>query len=115
MAYIIKQGDEDFIEWAIQFKNDVSGEIETIESVANIDKVEFYIGDDIRKMFPEDVSFSEDLKAFLVPYTQEETLALEAGTTITGDVRVKFDTGAVAGLEKKETIKVVDATSEEVL
>lgn len=109
MAYIIKQGDEDFIEWELQLNG------ETIDSVANIESVEFYIGDDIRKTFPEDVTFSEDLKAFLVPYTQAETFNLEAGTKISGDVRVKFDTGAVAGLEKKETIKVVDATSEEVL
>lgn len=106
MAYIIKQGDADFIEWELQLNG------ETIGSVANIESVEFFIGDDIRKTFPEDVTFSEDLKAFLVPYTQEETFALEDGTTIDGDVRVKFDTGAVAGLEKKEKIKVVDATSE---
>lgn len=106
--YAIKQGDA----YAIPVSLRLDDEVVTEDSLDLIETVEFMISEEIRKVYPDDVSFDAENNVFLVPVTQEETFALEEGETIKVDLRVEFIDGDVIGTKTMEKIKVVDALSE---
>ena len=108
LNYRIKQGDA----YAIPVRVTLDGEPLAAADLAMIESVEFMVGEDIRKVYPEDVVFDDADGVFLVPVTQEETFALEDGETILVDVRAAFSGGDVIGTETMEQIKVLDALSE---
>lgn len=107
----IKQGDAGYLGVPLT----ISKQAVTAEDLPLFHCIEFYIGETIRKMWPEQVLFHDG--KFHVPYTQEETFALETGT-IEVDVRIHFvsDPAQVVGLKEDfPKVKVVKATSEVVL
>lgn len=105
----IKQGDA----YSLRVPLKLDDEAVTAEDLPLLHCVEFMLGDEIRKVWPDDGTFSDG--SFLVPLTQEETFALEEGTRVEFDVRVHFIGGAVVGLKKKLKVKVYDAISEVIL
>lgn len=105
----IKQGDA----YSLRVPLELNGEAVTEESLPLIHCVEFFLGEEIRKVWPEDGTFADGV--FYVPVTQEETFALEEGSRVEFDARVHFVGGAVVGLKKKLKIKVYDAISEVIL
>lgn len=107
--YSIKQGDA----YNIPVSITVDGETVNAETIALIETVEFMFSEDVRKMYPEDVTFDSEDNVFLVPVSQEETFALEDGEKIPFDVRVGFLNGIVVGTKTMQKIKVLDALSEE--
>ena len=108
MATVIKQGDA----YGIPLEIKLNG---TALTATDVETVEVYVGDSIRKLYPDEITYNETLGSFIVPVTQEETFTLPEGETVRVDVRVRFVGGGVLGIRKKERIKVADATSEEVL
>ena len=84
-------------------------------SLIDIETVEFYIGDNIRKLYPRDVAINETDGMFYVPLEQEETFSLPADEVVKMDVRIKFTSGVVKGYREMIYIYVDDATSKEVL
>lgn len=106
----IKQGDAGWLGVTVT----LSDEAITAEDLPLLHCVEFMIGDGIRKLWPDDAIFAEGM--FHVPYTQEETFALEEGDKISVDVRVHFNVNGaedlVKGIEKFPKMKVIDAISE---
>jgi len=108
MATIIKQGDAYSLPVGIKLNGKGI-------AAADIDTVEFYIGDSVRKLYPRDATYDEQSGFFYVPLDQNETFSLPADDIITIDARVKFVGGAVKGTRKKGYITVVDAESEVVL
>lgn len=108
----IKQGDAYSIPITLYF----NGEKITEDLIPLLEEIEFTLGDEgvepVR--IPAAEAWNETLEKFLLPVTQEQTFALEEGRT-TLDVRVQFLGGSVLGVREKAKIKVVDATSEEVL
>lgn len=118
MALKIKQGDAGTIGVTLKIGETAeTAQAVTAEDLPLLHCVEFMIGDGIRKLWPDDVIFADG--KFRVPYTQEETLALEDGETVKVDVRVHFETNGapaqVIGTKTMEKAKIVDAISEEVL
>jgi len=110
----LKQGDAGTVGVTLT----INGTAVTAEDLELLHCVEFMIGDGIRKVWPDDVTFSDG--EFHVPYTQEETFALEEGDTIQMDVRVHFETNGapeqVVGLRADfPRMKIIDAISEVVL
>lgn len=108
MAFTIKQGDAYTIPATIKLNGAAIAK-------ADVDTVEFMIGDNIRKLYPGEVIYDETEGKYLVPVTQQETFSLEADATVPFDYRVKFVGGAVMGPKKMTYITVVDAVSTEVL
>ena len=113
MANIIKQGDAGTVGVTLT----INGEAVTAADLPLLHCVEFMIGDGIRKLWPDDVTFADG--KFHVPYTQAETFALEEGDTIRVDTRVHFETNGapeqVKGVTVMGKVKVADALSKEVL
>lgn len=113
MANIIKQGDAGTMGVTLT----INGEAVTTDDLALFHCIEFMIGDGIRKLWPDEVTFADG--KFHVPYTQEETFAMEEGDTINVDTRVHFETNGapaqVKGVTVMGKVKVTDAISEEVL
>lgn len=108
MAVVIKQGDAYGIPLDIQLNG-------AALTGADVEQVEVYIGDNIRKLFPEQITYNDALGSFIVPVTQEETFELPEGETVRVDVRVQFPGGMVLGVVDELKAKVADAISEEVL
>jgi len=106
---VIKQGDA----YSLRVPLTLNDEAVTADSLPLIHCVEFFLGEEIRKVWPDDGAFADDV--FYVPLTQEETFNLDEGTSVEFDVRVHFIGGAVVGLKKKLKVKVYDAISEVVL
>lgn len=117
MAYIIKRGDAGALPVVLKIgpKAETAQPV-TEEALELLHCVEFTLGDTIRKMWPDEVVFADG--RFLVPYTQEETIALEKGDYLF-DVRVHFETNGVpeqvVGTKIRSKVKVVESNSEEVL
>ena len=105
MAETIKQGDAYALPVAITLDNS------TID-IADIDTVEFQLGEGIRKLYPGDVTYDPADLYFYVPLTQDETFSLPADEAVQLDVRVKFTGGDVLGVRKMGVIRVADAISE---
>lgn len=106
MALTFKQGDA--------FVLPISGTLNgSAISAADVVTLELMLGD-LRKTYPEDMSYDAASGDFLLPLTQEETFAFDPGT-YEYDMRVAFRGGSVLGMHKKGKFSVVDATSEEVL
>lgn len=110
----LKQGDAGTVGVTLK----INGEAVTDADLALLHCVEFMIGSGIRKVYPDDVTFSDG--EFHVPYTQEETFALEEDEDIQIDVRVHFETNGapeqVVGLRADfPKVKIIDAISEVVL
>ena len=108
MAVVIKQGDAYGIPLEIQLNG------ETL-SDADVEKVEVFVGDGIRKLYPGQITYSPEISCFVVPVTQEETFTLPENERIRVDVRVQFPGGMVLGVSDELKAKVADAISEEVL
>ncbi len=108
MAVVIKQGDA----YGIPLEIQLNGEVLHAEDV---EKVEVFVGDNIRKLYPSEITYNDTLSCFIVPVTQEETFELPEGETIRVDVRVQFPGGMVRGVIDELKAKVADAISEEVL
>ncbi len=81
---------------------------------ASVETAEFCVGA-LRKLYPDEVAFSEEEGLFYVPLTQQETLAFPANGAVAVDVRVRFIGGDVLGSRKMRFAAVADAVSEEVL
>ena len=114
MATVIKQGDAFQMPIKISMQDAATGE--TIQPmIGDVEKVEVCIGDGIRKLYPDEITYDESNGCFCVPLTQEDTFSLPEDDTVALDLRVRFVGGCVLGIRKKERIKVADATSEEVL
>jgi len=110
--YYIKQGDA----YAIPISITVNNERITASNLDMIDKVEFMVGDTVRKVYPDDVAFDNANSIFAVPVTQEETFSMEDGDTISIDVRVAFaNSDDVIGTRTMKKAKIVDALSEAVI
>lgn len=105
----IKQGDA----YALRVPLTLNGEAVTAADLPLIHCVEFMLGSDVRRLWPDHATFSDGL--FYVPVKQNDTFPLEEGERVEFDVRVHFVGGGVVGLKKKLKIKILDAISEEVL
>ena len=106
----IKQGDA----YSLPLELYLNGTKLTAEHLPMLEEIEVTIGETEPIRLEAAAAWSEASGAFLVPLTQEKSFALEEGRT-DFDVRVQFHGGDVIGIRKKVKIKVVDATSEEVL
>lgn len=106
----IKQGDAYRVPVWLYF----NGEPITEDVIELLEEIEFAIGDVTPVRLDPRACYSAELGAFLLPVTQEQTFALEEGSTEL-DVRVQFLGGDVLGAREKAKLKVLDATSEEVL
>lgn len=108
MATKVKQGDQYALPVRLWANKDVVDPDE-------IEVAEFMIGGE-RHLYPTgDVTYDAVSRSFLVPMTQEQTFAYEAGSMIDVDLRVKFTGGDVVGAKRMDQISIVDAISEEVL
>ena len=108
MATRIKQGDA----YAIPVRLRLDGELIDAQEV---EAVEFCLGDALRKLYPEDVSYEPGNNTFYLPLTQQETFAFPANGSVALDVRVKFTGGDVIGVLRPDAFAVYDAASEVVL
>ncbi len=107
MSLKIKQGDAYIMPLNITVNG---GQLPASE----VEAVEVRLGD-VRKTYPEDISYDVDSGHFLVPLQQEDTLSLPEDDAVQLDVRVKFKGGSVAGTQKVTMIVSVNALSEEVI
>lgn len=103
---MIKQGDSYNIK--IEIKN--GGLPLDMESV---ELVEIFLGGLI-KTYPEDVQYDEESGQFLFPLEQTESHMFKPGKTVTLDIRVKFKSGDVVGIEPQR-IDVIKSMSKDVL
>lgn len=108
MATKIKQGDA----YALPIQIRLNGEL---VDVSDVEAAEFCLGDDIRKLYPGDVSYEAGDNTFYLPLTQADTFSFPANGSVTLDIRVKFTGGDVIGVLRPEALAVYDATSEVVL
>lgn len=108
MATVIKQGDA----YGIPLEIKLNGAALT---ASDVETVEVFVGDGIRKLYPDEITYNETLGSFIVPVTQEETFTLPEGETVRVDVRVQFPGGMVLGVIDELKVRVADAISEEVL
>ena len=107
---VIKQGDDVFLQLTLYF----NGEPITAAALPLLEEIEYCFREAEPLRIPAGEAWSETLGVFLLPVTQAQTLALENGPTEL-DVRVKFRGGNVLGARQKAKLRVLDATSEEVL
>lgn len=107
MSLKIKQGDAYIMPLNITVNG---GQLPASE----VEAVEVRLGD-VRKTYPEDISYDVDSGHFLVPLQQEDTLSLPEDDAVQLDVRVKVKGGSVAGTQKVTMIVSVNALSEEVI
>lgn len=106
----IKQGDDYYIPVHLYFNGD---EI-TDNELPLLDEIEYCFDErDPMKILAAE-AYSAAMECFLLPVSQEESFALDEGKT-TFDVRVKFYGGNILGVKKKAKMRVLDASSEEVL
>lgn len=103
---MIKQGDS--YEVKIQVKN--AG---TLLDLNSVEVVEVVLGD-LVKTYPDVVQYDKGAQCFLFPLSQAESLAFKPGKTVTFDLRVKFKSGDVTGIEPQR-IDVVKSMSKAVL
>lgn len=108
MATKIKQGDA----YALPIQIRLNGELINADDV---ETVEFCLGDDIRKLYPDDVTYEPGDNTFYLPLTQDDTFSFPANGSVTIDIRVKFTGGDVIGVLRPDALAVYDATSEVVL
>ena len=108
MPIRIKQGDQ----YSVPILIRLNGEPLDLDDVA---EVEFTIGNDMRKLWPQDVQYNSADECFYLPLTQAETFAFPANGSVALDVRVKFAGGDVVGVLRPEALAVYDAESEVVL
>lgn len=107
----IKQGDAYYLPVHLYF----NGEEINADLLDMLEEIEFALADlEPVRLTPAE-SYSEALGCFLLPLTQKQTFELEEGRTTTLDVRVQFLGGNVLGVRQKAKMKVLDATSEEVI
>ena len=104
---VIKQGDSYYLPVDITLDNDAL-------DLSLVECVEFCL-DNIRKTYPDKVSYDADTETFRLPLTQRETFALKTGRAAVLDVRIKFRNGDVIGLPKPLSVDVARAISGEVL
>ena len=107
MAIKLKQGDAYVLPLNITVNG---GQLPASE----VEAVEVRLGD-VRKTYPEEITYDVDTGFFLVSLTQADTFSLPEDDAVQLDVRVKFRGGSVAGTQKVTMIVSVDALSEEVL
>ena len=100
MPIRIKQGDQ----YSVPILIRLNGEPLDLDDVA---EVEFTIGNDMRKLWPQDVQYNSADECFYLPLTQAETFAFPANGSVTLDIRVKF-----VGVQRMESFAVADAASE---
>lgn len=105
----IKQGDS----YPIRVRIKLNNEYISSEDLDLLHCVEFMLGDDLRKIYPGEVEFSEG--AFYIPLTQDETFNFDENKSVSLDIRIHFTNGHVIGIKKMPKIKVVNAISEVVL
>lgn len=105
MATRIKQGD------AYSLPVDIRLNGEPV-NIADVSEVEFVFGDGLRKLYPGTVAYSAADSVFYLPLTQDETFAFPANSSVTLDIRVKFNGGNVIGIQRMIGVGVADATSE---
>ena len=105
MATRIKQGDAYSLPVDIRLNDEPN-------NIAEVAEVEFVFGDGLRKLYPGDVPYSTADAVFYLPLTQDETFAFPANSSITLDIRVKFNGGNVIGIQRMIGVGVADATSE---
>ena len=79
-------------------------------NIADVEAVEFRIGD-VRKLYPGQATYDGESGEFMVPLTQEDTLAMPEDDAVMFDLRVKFAGGAVIGTQRM----TADALSGEVI
>ncbi len=103
---MIKQGD------AYNLKIKVSNSNYKL-NIDDVDVVEVFLGDMI-KTYPGVVTYDEEEDVFLFPLTQNESLMFKPGKTVTFDLRVKFKSGEVTGIQPQK-IDVVKSMSKAVL
>ncbi|MBQ7459835.1 MAG: hypothetical protein IJP67_07040 [Oscillospiraceae bacterium] len=106
--FSIKQGDA----YSIAVRAELNGES---LNMAEVESVEVMIGENIRKVYPGDISYDDENETLLVPVTQEETFSLTAGSTAPVDLRVKFIGGSVIGARRMIYVATNDALSEAIL
>lgn len=106
MAEKIKQGD------AFDLGVEVTLAGQPI-AIADIAKVEFMIGG-YRKMYPDEVTYSQADGKFYIPLTQQETFSWAVGSIFL-DIRVQYSGGDVEGIDNPIPITVTDAISEVVI
>lgn len=82
MSIQIMQGDQ----YALLFAGTSGGEP---LDMSRIDRIEFSIGQSLRKCWPDEVTQDEDGN-FLFPLTQEETFRLRSNAFQSVQIRVKF-------------------------
>lgn len=107
MELWLKQGDEYFI----GITAELNGERINLEDV---EAVEFYLGG-MRKLYPGEVKYNEELQLFMVPVRQEDTFKMPANGVVPLDARVKFIGGNVSGFKTLKYITVYEAISKEVI
>lgn len=108
MATKIKQGDA----YALPIQIRLNGELINADDV---EAVEFCLGDELRKLYPGDVTYEAGDNTFYLPLTQADTFSFPANGSVTLDIRVKFTGGDVIGVLRPDALAVYDATSEVVL
>ena len=108
MATKIKQGDAYALPIQIRLNDELI-------DIADVETAEFYIGEDIRKLYPGDVTYEAADNTFYLPLTQADTFSFPANGSVTLDIRVKFTGGDVIGVLRPDALAVYDAVSEVVL
>lgn len=103
---MIKQGDAYNLEVKVSNSNYQL-------NMDDVDKVEIFIGDMI-KTCPGDVTYDAERDLFLFPLSQGESFMFKPGKTVTFDVRVKFKSGEVTGIQPQK-IDVIRSMSKAVL
>lgn len=107
---LIKQGDEYNMLVELKLNDEIIGE----DHLPLLAEIEFALGDLEPVHLNPARCYSKSLGKFLFPVTQEQTFRLEEGRTDL-DIRVQFVGGNVVGIRQKLRLKVLDATSENVL
>ena len=105
MPIRIKQGDQ----YSVPILIRLNGEPLDLDDVA---EVEFTIGNDMRKLWPQDAQYNSADESIYLPPTPPETFALPPNGSVTLDIRVEFVGGNVVGVQRMESFAVADAASE---
>ena len=79
----------------------------------DVKAVEFSIGTIVKK-YPEDVTYDQDSKAFIVSLTQEDTIALCTKKQMFFQARILFNDDSVK-CTARDTIEIMESVSKEVL
>ncbi len=107
-AYTIKQGDA----YAIPLTITADGTALDDESTS---LVEVMLGHHLRKTWPGDIAWDGDNGCWLLPVTQEETFAMEAGAELALDVRVRTASDMILGTTEVIRLRVAPAESRAVI